>query len=1794
MKMKTLKQSLLLAVLGLILAAASSQATVRTWSGAGTDANWGTSGNWDVLPAVNGDSLTFSGSTRQNNTNNYTTITNLNITMSTGGWSLNGNKVWLNASGTASSLTSSTGNNTVNLPIQLTGGRVMTVTAGTLTLNGVVSGAFGITNAGAGDLILAATNTYTGTTVVTAGTSAGNVILTNPKGLGTGSVTIGHAGTALGILKLQLAGSNTVANTFNGFSSANLGASAVPQIENVSGTNTIPSNLIVTGTGGNGLGIQVDAGSQLILNGTFGSSQASRSLQFGGAGIGIVNGTITNGQNGTSTFPIAKWGTGSWTLNGTNIFTGQVTINQGTLALGPNGSFSNANPVVLGSGAVFDVSAVSGGWALNPGKSISGTGIVNGNVVTTTSGTATLTPGTTTTQGVLSFSNNLTLNNTTTLNFNLSSDASGLVHQSDQIIVAGNLVVGGTATINLGTYLNGSIENGTYTLIKFGGTLTGDASNFAVTGFAAGGRGTQNGYIITNTGVISLVVTGAVPASLTWRGDGVNNYWDITTTSNWWNGVSADEYYNKDLVTFDDSSLNTNVTIYATVTPGAVTVNSTNNYTFSGADISGTVGLTKTNTGTLTLTVNNTYTGVTAYNGGAIAVATIGNGGAASPLGAAANASANQYLNGGTLEYTGGGETSTRVFGIGPNGGTVSVDTAGALLTCGASGSWVSSAGLGFTKTGPGILYYSFQQSLIGTNTIKGGIFRIATVSVFGTDMTTPVIVNGGALDIFAQTMTSKPVWVAGMGDMSIDGNTNGALINSSASGQTQAFQFVTLTGDTAFGGTGRWDIRANPTASLSTGGNAYNLYKVGANMVALVSVTVDSALGNIDLRQGILSYELSTSGLGNPASTLTVENGATLDFYAASVPLNKHIVLYDNSNLTASNGVSTIVGPVNLLGDTAGGPTFTMASGVTLNLNGVVSGAGNLTKLGLGKLTLNATNNYTGTTTLQFGKLVASSAQQGTGNITVYDGTTFGVTAAGANQLSTDTLTLGFGSGWVTNEFNALASTTIAPLHCTNIYLNSAITVNIPTGSFLSGQTYPLIAIDNPINGSGGFVLGTLPPLTTGTIATNGNTIVLNIISSSSVEIWSGAVNGNWNIATTPNWTLSGSPTTFANGNDVLFDDTALSNTTINVAATVAPKSVTINNSTLAYSFNGSSISTTGSVAKTGSAALTIYSANAYSGGTTFSAGTLNIDNNGALGTGPLTIGGGTIDNNGSGAVTLTNNNAQNWNGNFAYTGSQPLNLGAGAVTLNANCTITANANTLTAGSVGDAGNVKALVKNGTGLLVLAGTNSYTGITTVNAGQLTLQGNDTAANGGFVVGPVNAGGVLLLASNSTVTIGTNNLVRIGNTGASGTTTAYMYVNGAKVTNNGALLSARASVLDVYNGGTWLQTGDMTVQGVGGYSGDIYVMPNSTITYAGLNTIKLNGSEGNSGNAYLDVEGLFQTPVAFEQATVSPAAGQGQVWLYGGGTLRLTAAIPELNPLGSNPGSVKFVTYTNCGTIDTAGYDTIINNDITGKGGLTKAGLGRLTLVSATGISYTNSTLILGGTLALSNSAALLNSTNIQISGGAALDVSGLTTLPFVLATNQVFGNLSSTAVLNGSVDAATAPALISLTYAAGTPSLSVGNGTLTLASTNPFSVNNTGAALGNGSFLLISTNSGGAVAVTDSTPPVTVTGGGLAAGAIASLSITDAQLYLNITGVVTVNTNSPVLTNGVSGGVLTLSWPTDHTGWRLLVQTNNLATGVSSNTNDWMTVVGSAATNQVALPVDVTKPTEFYRLVYP
>jgi hypothetical protein len=72
-------------------------------------------------------------------------------------------------------------------------------------------------------------------------------------------------------------------------------------------------------------------------------------------------------------------------------------------------------------------------------------------------------------------------------------------------------------------------------------------------------------------------------------------------------------------------------------------------------------------------------------------------------------------------------------------------------------------------------------------------------------------------------------------------------------------------------------------------------------------------------------------------------------------------------------------------------------------------------------------------------------------------------------------------------------------------------------------------------------------------------------------------------------------------------------------------------------------------------------------------------------------------------------------------------------------------------------------------------------------------------------------------------------------------------------------------------------------------------------------------------------------------------------------------------------------------------------------------------------------------------------------------------------------------------------------------------------------------------------------------------------------------------------------LTNSVSGNNLVLSWPADHLGYRLLVQTNNLNKGVSGNINDWTTVANSTAitsTNLAIIKAGVTNV--YYKLVYP
>lgn len=98
--------------------------------------------------------------------------------------------------------------------------------------------------------------------------------------------------------------------------------------------------------------------------------------------------------------------------------------------------------------------------------------------------------------------------------------------------------------------------------------------------------------------------------------------------------------------------------------------------------------------------------------------------------------------------------------------------------------------------------------------------------------------------------------------------------------------------------------------------------------------------------------------------------------------------------------------------------------------------------------------------------------------------------------------------------------------------------------------------------------------------------------------------------------------------------------------------------------------------------------------------------------------------------------------------------------------------------------------------------------------------------------------------------------------------------------------------------------------------------------------------------------------------------------------------------------------------------------------------------------------------------------------------------------------------------------------------------------------------------------------------------------------SLTAAALYSGATNAsepigiyVSPSTVETNITSSVTNGTLQLSWPADHTGWRLLVQTDSDLVGMTTN---WSTVSGSVTTNEMTIPIVGGNGGVFYRLVYP
>jgi autotransporter-associated beta strand protein len=79
--------------------------------------------------------------------------------------------------------------------------------------------------------------------------------------------------------------------------------------------------------------------------------------------------------------------------------------------------------------------------------------------------------------------------------------------------------------------------------------------------------------------------------------------------------------------------------------------------------------------------------------------------------------------------------------------------------------------------------------------------------------------------------------------------------------------------------------------------------------------------------------------------------------------------------------------------------------------------------------------------------------------------------------------------------------------------------------------------------------------------------------------------------------------------------------------------------------------------------------------------------------------------------------------------------------------------------------------------------------------------------------------------------------------------------------------------------------------------------------------------------------------------------------------------------------------------------------------------------------------------------------------------------------------------------------------------------------------------------------------------------------------------------GVLTVYSTVPAnLTVAVTNAALQISWPADHLGWMLQVQTNDLSAGLGTN---WISIPGSTTNTQFVAPLVPENPSVFYRLIY-
>lgn len=776
----------------------------------------------------------------------------------------------------------------------------------------------------------------------------------------------------------------------------------------------------------------------------------------------------------------------------------------------------------------------------------------------------------------------------------------------------------------------------------------------------------------------------------------------------------------------------------------------------------------------------------------------------------------------------------------------------------------------------------------------------------------------------------------------------------------------------------------------------------------ALFDSTITGALTTASLSGNYFMGAIQVTNIGGPVTIGVDSAGASTALAINGIDMSSAA-----GNLTFGNVVD---GGTVRLNSASGSVSFNVASGRTLTFNSRFQNQGNtktLTLTGPGNIVFNSTSGSGG---------AMSFSIQGGSNVTMNGAGSWST----LNEIINGTLNIGADTALGGNNLNL-----------------GGTSANTPTLIASGGAR----TIANNL---------TLLSVTTGTAT----------IAGSNALIVNGSVTASGAARTL---TVNNSALTTLGGNVFLSNDntTSARGLTINGTGNTTISGVIANNNA------GNTLGA--ALTYSGSGTLNISNANTYSGTTTISSGTVKVGTATSLGQSRVNISNGAIlDLNGTNLSLNFLNNGAALNGgivdNVSAGGNITLTVGGNQGGITGASTTYTNIDTFsgiiknTTGTVGLTKTSPALANQSVGimataslptganLLRLTNQNTYTGDTTIKGGILNLEFLN-ANNGGAAISSnivssssklVLQGGDLLVTSAAGTTTATQTFASTTlNAGAShvgtfrnssqtvttalggitrnvGSSLDFQFrpsgassnqkIGGGDGTNttttaNANFTGGSQTILGGYatfNGNTWAVSGSGaspgTITGLGTYSTTFTAGTNVDDTTAGsvtpasmtINSLRFNTAVASSvdttGNLTIATGGILETS-----------------------TVGANAVSINNNNLTSNNGQDLIVIQNN-----TLGGMTIGSN-ITGGIGLTKSGLGSLTLTPNTANTLTGQLTINGGTVILGNANAL--NSNEVVFGGTSQTQGGNGVFTFTNGTLQLNGNSNSVGSLTSSTD---------------------------------------------------------------------------------------------------------------------------------------------------------------------------------